>query len=212
MFFFSSLIISFILYSSYMITPTDCIRDKPPTVPPTNGREKPTDIQKTLIPPPPKNDGSNLQIGTPVPPPSQPVVLPFEGTAQPSKTPAADSSDYYTGEAIRVPTKTKTKDKFVRLKNYDDDDNETDDDEGMYEIEISDDNETQEIEPTPKPKKTIIKKIKSKFKEATNENSLLGMLLQNGTFMSSMRAGGATFGTLFSVCMMFVILKAIKTL
>ena len=84
----------------------------------------------------------------------------------------------------------------------------------MISIEMneSDENETEEAEIVHHPKKTLTRKIKSKFEEATNENSMLGMMLQNGAFMTAMKAGGAGFGTLASFCMMFVMLKFVKTL
>lgn len=190
-----------------MTTNVEAVRDKPIT-PPSNGRQKPIiQPQKTPLPSQ-NNDAVDPQVGVPVPTKSANVKEASEYSTADATTPTLDPSDYPVGEAIKK-TKTRIKDNFIKLKNYDDDNfsNESIDEEEMIEIDV---NETEDI--TPKPKKTITRKIKSKFKEVTNENSLLGFLLQNGTFMTAMKAGSAGFGTLFSICMMFVILKLIKTI
>ena len=217
MFFLSTLFITFI--ASYYMTNVECTREKPSMPNPSNGRQKPMpqprpSSPKTQVPQQPhqKNDEVGAQIGTPVATPSRIIKEATEGVATVSPSATVDLSDRYVGEAIRKPSRTKTKDHFIKLKNYDD--NDDDDDEEMVEIEMneSDYNETEETEVVNRPKKTLTRKIKSKFKEVTNENTLLGTLIQNPTFMTAMRAGAGGFTTLAGICMMFVMLKFMKTL
>lgn len=155
-------------------------------------------------------------VGTPVPrikpkPPPKPPLYP-QPTIMPPRTPTIESNEPAeteqnddVGFAVSK-TKTISKESFIKLPA------EETDDEEMVEIDITD-NETQnEEELAPVPKQTITRKIKKKFKEATNENSLLGHLLENGTFMTAMKAGAGGFSTLASLCLFFLILKFIKTM
>lgn len=221
MFIQSTLIICFII-SNYYMTNIEAVREKPPITNPSNGRQKPPIIRppspKTQVPSPnQKNDESAMQIGTPVATHSENIKEATERTPSISKTARVDSTVTYAGEAVKKPTKTKTKDNFIKLKNYDD--NESASEEEMVEIEVNDsddnetyNNETEETEVMQRPKKTITRKIKSKFKEATNENSILGQLLSNQNFMKATKSGAGIFGTLFGVCMIFVLMKMMKSI
>ena len=189
----------------------EAIRDKPRTN--TTNPTNQTRFKPPIKPPSPTNkttNQSNPQVGAPLVPSNNNNTRP----QVPVTAPIDDAVNDNVGEAV-VPKKTISKTQFVKLKNYDDDNNDEAEEE-MVEIDMGNnetyEEENEEEETIPKENKSIKNKIRKKVKQVTNENTLLGQLLNNQAFMTGIKSGTGVFGSLFAICMMFMVLKFIKTL
>lgn len=203
--FMFAIIITILLMTNETV---DAIREKTRTNTTTNQ----TRFKPPIKPPSPNktNNTTNPQVGNPIPPANN-------NNSRPQATPIVvvdDAVNDNVGEAV-VPIKTRTKTQFVKLKNYDDDSGVEGEegDEEMVEIDINNTEMYEEEEETiPKENKNITHKIRKKVKQVTSENTLLGQLLNNQAFMTGIKSGTGVFGTLFAVCLMFMMMKFMKSM
>lgn len=87
----------------------------------------------------------------------------------------------------------------------------------MTEIVIDEtEEEEEEVKVKPTKTKTVSKRIKKGFSKVKDrfisDDTFLGNLLNNPTFMTSIKSGAGLFGTLMSVCLMIILMKFIKTM